>query len=829
MRIEHDIFDLIGNGGKYHSAILTCFSFDPVFFSSLYLPNLRAAGVKNIMVLVDALNYDAALEEYSGYGALVQDMKCHVVRMSPTSNGVFHPKVVLLLGKKDAFLAVGSGNLTYSGFLRNDEIWGAFQISGENSRNYPVLRQAWSYLNDIVPRNEAIECQLSWIRNNSICIKQAELNKDNFAVIEDNSHAFFVGNTKSASIFQQVRRMLSGEKVKAIKILSPFYDGDRLTGRLQEEFSPDTIHLVFDGSSPMPPNKTKTNWKAHLWDNGSRRLHGKAFQFDCQGKTLFILGSANATCAAWGTAYSYDNDEVCIIIESDNGKDYFSELGIDLSCETDIISSGKDGFPEQGNAVHSTLCHILSCIAGADGSVSLTLDSVMCDSEVVFMDGTCQVISSIPLTSESKEVTLHLDEISSSVIVELRRDHIPISNRCLVLHSRILQNMNPNDVNRKLEALLESTPDWQGHIEEILSYGGYHSLRWEETAKAQGTGKGKTGTHSQKNNDTGGTVTREDFDNILVDIALSPRVSANLKIADFLNATLKGSRISIDDSDSYENISRKDIDTGLASSDDTNSGISIRDKEKSVCEALTRYCRRTVQLYDKALDRMVYNVAGIPEQTTYKATIEDYSILATIAISSFYCQVHSGEKVDFDWKNYAMAALSKFLVLFKKGYAEESEYSHKKSMEFFHDSIIYFLLVLSIYRWTIPISDILILLLNIIDALPEEGIVTRNSLLKDYLDRVNKDELSYRKESVDVISKVFILYPDIESEIVELKEDDKKLLAYRNSIGYCIISTETRLRLSTGQNGGFSASLHHPAFGKLAIITGSRIKVHHFR
>lgn len=828
MRIEHDIFDLIGNGGKYHSAILTCFSFDPVFFSSLYLPNLRAAGVKNIMVLVDASNYDAALEEYSGYGALVQDMKCHVVRMSPTSNGVFHPKVVLLLGKKDAFLAVGSGNLTYSGFLRNDEIWGAFQISGENSRNYPVLRQAWSYFNDIIPQNEAIECQLSWIRNNSICIKQTEQDTDEYAVLEDSSHAFFVGNTKSASIFQQVRRMLSGEKVKAIKILSPFFDGDRLIGRLQEEFSPDTIHLVFDGSSPMPPNKTNTNWKAHLWDNGSRRLHGKAFQFECNGKTLFILGSANATCAAWGTTDSYDNDEACIIIESDTPKDYFSELGVNLSCDTEVVSSGKDGFPEQGNVGHSTLCHILSCFAGTDGTACLTLDSVVSDSEVVFMDGTCQAISSIPLTTESKEVTLHLDDISSSIMVELRRDNKPISNRCLIFHSHTLQSMNPNDVNRKLEVLLESNPDWQGHIEEILSYGGYHSLRWDENTKPQGTGKGRTGTRSQKN-DAGGTVTREDFDNILVDIALSPHVSANLKIADFLNATLKGSSIRIDDSDSYENISRKDIDTGLASSDNINSGISTRDKEKSVCEALARYCRRTVQLYDRALDKMAYNVAGIPEQTTYKATIEDYSILATIAISSFYCQVHSGEKVDFDWKNYTLAALSKFLVLFKSGHAEESEYSHKKSMEFFHDSVIYFLLVLSIYRWNSPASDIVLLILNLIDALPDEGIATRNSLLRDYLDRVEKEELPYRKESVDVISKAFILYPDIESEIIELKEDEKKLLAYRNSIGYCIISTETRLRLSTGQNGGISASLHHPAFGKLAIITGNRIKVHHFR
>ena len=226
---------------------------------------------------------------------------------------------------------------------------------------------------------------------------------------------------------------------------------------------------------------------------------------------------------------------------------------------------------------------------------------------------------------------------------------------------------------------------------------------------------------------------------------------------------------------------------------------------------------------------MAYNIAGIPEQTTYKATIEDYSILATIAISSFYCHVHAGEKLEFDWKNYTLAALSKFLVLFKSGHAEESEYSHKKSMEFFHDSVIYFLLVLSIYRWISPASDIVLLILNLIDALPDEGIATRNSLLRDYLDRVEKEELPYRKESVDVISKVFILYPNIESEIIELKEDDKKLLAYRSSIGYCLISTESRCQLSTGQYGGFSANLYHPAFGKLAIITGSRLKVHHLR
>ena len=121
MRIEHDIFDLIGGGSKYHSAIVTCYSFDPVFFSNLYLPNLRSAGPRNIIVLVDASNYDSALDGFEKYGNMVPDMKCHLVRMEPTSNGVFHPK----MSSGELSRLVGKHRPTMQSYGRyGDTFWG---------------------------------------------------------------------------------------------------------------------------------------------------------------------------------------------------------------------------------------------------------------------------------------------------------------------------------------------------------------------------------------------------------------------------------------------------------------------------------------------------------------------------------------------------------------------------------------------------------------------------------------------------------------------------------------------------------------------------------
>ncbi|MDE6178588.1 MAG: hypothetical protein K2F86_05410, partial [Duncaniella sp.] len=62
MAIErHNLFELTGRG-HYHSALLTCYTFDPIFFSSWFMPKLRQCGIVNVAVLVDAGCYDRMME-----------------------------------------------------------------------------------------------------------------------------------------------------------------------------------------------------------------------------------------------------------------------------------------------------------------------------------------------------------------------------------------------------------------------------------------------------------------------------------------------------------------------------------------------------------------------------------------------------------------------------------------------------------------------------------------------------------------------------------------------------------------------------------------------
>ena len=66
---RHNIFELMGTGQNvYHSAIFTCYNFDPIFFESYFIPKMRLCGVGNAVVILDAGNYDKLLEDYPGFG-----------------------------------------------------------------------------------------------------------------------------------------------------------------------------------------------------------------------------------------------------------------------------------------------------------------------------------------------------------------------------------------------------------------------------------------------------------------------------------------------------------------------------------------------------------------------------------------------------------------------------------------------------------------------------------------------------------------------------------------------------------------------------------------
>ena len=130
----------------YHSALLTTYSFDPIFFESFYLPTLRRVGISNIVVLMDANMYDRLLADSSYQFHCVTQNNYTLVRQENRHSGVFHPKMALLFGENEGVLVVGSGNLTYSGLSNNEEVWNVFHVLGNESIHYPLFYKAWKYL-----------------------------------------------------------------------------------------------------------------------------------------------------------------------------------------------------------------------------------------------------------------------------------------------------------------------------------------------------------------------------------------------------------------------------------------------------------------------------------------------------------------------------------------------------------------------------------------------------------------------------------------------------------------------------------------------------------
>ncbi|MBR2135159.1 MAG: hypothetical protein IJ855_02920, partial [Bacteroidales bacterium] len=233
---RRNIFDeIIGRAGStYESAILTCFSFDPLYFMQYYLPKLNAINITNIVVLIDAGQYDEAWEEFIKYKESAHrsvQLNFSPVRISPSFHGVFHPKIALLVGPRQCTALVGSGNLTYGGMTYNNEVWNAFSANRVDAEEAPVIAEVWHYLRSLIPEQNTVREQIAWMTAYSDCLKLID------TISEPGSSRLLV-NTDVAGIGNQVLSIIRNEPVKEITIVSPYYDN---TGSAIAFFS-DNLH-----------------------------------------------------------------------------------------------------------------------------------------------------------------------------------------------------------------------------------------------------------------------------------------------------------------------------------------------------------------------------------------------------------------------------------------------------------------------------------------------------------------------------------------------------------------------------------------------------------
>ena len=321
-----------GDKRRYHTCVMTAFTFDFLFFERRVLPVLRGTGVKNINVFVDKKELASSVEmagpkSFAGHHAYSL--------IDVATKGVFHPKIMLLLGKSEGMLVVGSGNLTGSGLSSNDEIWSAFHFKDVTHPHAVLFAQAWDYISKWFSNARGVHREkLAWIKRDVPWI--SELSNSSEAIEISDVRYALIHNGNTDNHWSALANL--SFKADTMTLVAPYYDRDGKTiDALIKLFNPNATSCIVDDSTGKPPVKfemerddvTFYRWHncIHREDEFNGRLHAKIIHLINGDEEVLYLGSANITVQALGEKHA--NDEAGVLLRRARKKNsWLEEMGI---------------------------------------------------------------------------------------------------------------------------------------------------------------------------------------------------------------------------------------------------------------------------------------------------------------------------------------------------------------------------------------------------------------------------------------------------------------------------------------------------------------------
>lgn len=320
---KYSILDELAKSNGYEIALMTTFNFEIGFFERAVLNRLYACDVRKVSVFVDSKELNKAIKDvsvcYLGKRYMVTPVEMQ---------GSFHPKVILLLGKKKAKLFVGSANIKTSGYAINNEIFNFIEYSSEHTEYLDVINAAIDFFEAINETTIGIDSSI---------IKEAK-SQIYYHKSESNAECFLLNNIKT-SILDQVMELIH-EDISEVRIAVPYYDnGLAAFSALKSKYENACMKVYLqDKKSTFPVelnNKEKVAVDIELFsgfDNSGVNCcdnfyHGKVFLFKGSSHDYIMYGSANCTQSALVKSYSQGGNVECDFLEigTPGEFDYFFE------------------------------------------------------------------------------------------------------------------------------------------------------------------------------------------------------------------------------------------------------------------------------------------------------------------------------------------------------------------------------------------------------------------------------------------------------------------------------------------------------------------------
>lgn len=324
-----NILDALCEHQDFHSSIFLTYGADLTFFENAILPMLWDKGCRRNFIIMDAERYADTLDDLRG-GVSKVGQRYLVVPIRLGRFQAFHPKQILLLGTERARLLVGSGNLTFTGYGHNHEVFTCVDWTPDQPEWEYLCVQAWRVIKAIMQKwGHAKEAKnmIQRIEQLSLWLTHS---------LASSSTEIQLFHSLDKPLLQQIRQALDGEDIQKITVVAPFLDQHATAlSAFYDYFRPKTVQLVLQdyqavGNTEALEKLLKSgNWlKIHHFqqvNDEQRYLHAKIYIFETADAAYAVTGSANCSQAALLSSGTEGNIEI-VLLRRGSHRHHFADL-----------------------------------------------------------------------------------------------------------------------------------------------------------------------------------------------------------------------------------------------------------------------------------------------------------------------------------------------------------------------------------------------------------------------------------------------------------------------------------------------------------------------
>jgi len=299
----------------FHTVISTTFAIEFAAFEELMLPQLMASGASNFLLVSDERMASLSLSD--GSELPIQLGRDYELFSPPVANGLFHPKIVIQIGRRCGRLFVGSANITAAGLAGNAETVIELECRDEPSPEREIIRSAWVYLCRLIDTEKGVARDaLRWAADRAPWL--AGPTPDPLQELEDKSMIGFLVRDGASGIGEQLVNLVGGDPVDRLLVISPYWDENlQALEWLTERLKPTSISVLLDPEQhefPIDaPGATTVEFRALPQKLRGRFAHAKIVIASTPTHDHLLIGSANCTAPALGGPdFSGSNAEACI-------------------------------------------------------------------------------------------------------------------------------------------------------------------------------------------------------------------------------------------------------------------------------------------------------------------------------------------------------------------------------------------------------------------------------------------------------------------------------------------------------------------------------------